>query len=88
MPAKPNHDQPSNPAADFREQVKSLSFEEAVEQLEDIIDRIESGQIGLEQSLVEYERGVALRDHCRTILARAEQRVTELAPDAPARDDR
>lgn len=79
MPAKPG--KPDDAAPDFREQVKSLSFEQAVEQLEQIIDRIEGGQIGLEQSLVEYERGVALREHCRTILAKAEQRVTEITPD-------
>lgn len=79
MPSKPG--KPED-AAEFREQVKSLSFEQAVEQLEAIIDRIEGGQIGLEQSLVEYERGVVLREHCRAILAKAEQRVTELTPDA------
>jgi exodeoxyribonuclease VII small subunit len=78
MPAKPGK---PDTATDFREQVKSLSFEQAVEQLEQIIDRIEGGQIGLEQSLVEYERGIALREHCRTILAQAEQRVTEIAPE-------
>jgi exodeoxyribonuclease VII small subunit len=78
MPAKPGK---PDTATDFREQVKSLSFEQAVEQLEQIIDRIEGGQIGLEQSLVEYERGIALREHCRTILAKAEQRVTEITPE-------
>lgn len=55
-----------------------LSFEQAVQQLEQIIERIESGQAGLEQSITEYERGVALIKRCRQVLDRAEQRVEEL----------
>lgn len=73
-------------ADDFRERVRCLTFEQAAEQLEAIIDRIESGQVGLEDSLHEYERGMVLRDHCRDILARTEQRIVELTPpDAPKR---
>lgn len=55
-----------------------LDFERAVEQVEAIIERIESGQIGLEKSIAEYERGVALIRRCRQVLERAEQRVEEL----------
>lgn len=55
-----------------------LSFEDALEQLEAIIQRIESGQIGLEASIAEYERGVALLKRCRDVLKHAEQRVEEL----------
>ncbi len=55
-------------------------FEEAVEQLEGIIDRIESGEIGLEESIEHYERGVALFNRCRAILEQAEQRIEELTP--------
>lgn len=55
-----------------------MSFEEALAQLEKIIDRIESGKVGLEESIGEYERGAALLKRCRAILDRAEQRVTEL----------
>ncbi len=54
------------------------SFEEALEQVEAIIDRIERGEIGLEQSLAEYERGVKLIQHCRQIHKHAVQRVDEL----------
>lgn len=66
---------------------ESLSYEEAAARLEEIIDRIESGEIGLEQSLESYERGMALLRHCRAILDRAEQKVSELTP-APADDGR
>jgi len=71
MPAKkpqPAQDDPSE-----------LRFEEAVERLEAIIDRIEKGEVGLEESLTEYEKGVALVNRCRDILSRVEQRITELS---------
>lgn len=61
--------------------VDDLSYEQAVEQLESIIARIEAGEVGLEASLVEYERGMALLKHCRAVLEKAEQRITELTPD-------
>lgn len=80
--------QPAESTEDIREQIRSLTFEQAVEQLERIIERIESGSIGLEQSLKEYERGVLLRDHCREILARTEQRVAELNPDSEGKPRR
>lgn len=53
-------------------------FEESLAQLESLIERIESGEIGLEQSIAEYERGMALIGRCREILEKAEQRVEEL----------
>lgn len=71
-----------------------LTYEAAVEELESIIDQIESGDIGLEQSIRRYERGAALLKHCRSILDQAEQRITELdassiadAPDQTGSDD-
>lgn len=66
--------------------VAELTYEQAIEQLEAIIDRIESGEVGLEQSVAEYERGMALRRHCHAILSRAEQRITELTPEDDAAD--
>lgn len=53
-------------------------------QLEEIIERIESGQIGLEKSITEYERGTALVRRCREVLERAEQRVEELTSQMQA----
>lgn len=58
-----------------------MTFEQAVELLESINDRIESGEIGLEQSVAEYERGMRLIKHCRAIIDRAEERIAELTPD-------
>lgn len=55
-----------------------LTFEQAMEQLEAIVERVEGGHVGLEQALAEYERGVGLVKRCREVLQRAELRVEEL----------
>jgi exodeoxyribonuclease VII small subunit len=50
-------------------------FEEAMGELEQILQQIESGQISLEQSLEKFERGQFLIAHCRTVLGQAEQKI-------------
>ena len=57
---------------------KEPSFEESVAQLEKIVAAIESGQIGLEESLTKYEQGMALVKKCRETLERAEKRIEQL----------
>lgn len=57
-------------------------FEGCVREIEDIIERIDAGEIGLEKSLAEYERGVGLIRRCREVLKRVEQRVEELTERA------
>lgn len=57
------------------------SFESMIESLEQIIERIEGGEVGLEQSIAEYEKGMALIKRCREVLTKAEQRVEELGKD-------
>ena len=61
--------------------IAKLSWEQAIERLEEINDAIESGDLGLERSIDAYEEGVALRAHCEKILERAELRVTQLSPN-------
>jgi exodeoxyribonuclease VII small subunit len=56
-------------------------FEASLEQIQQIIDGIESGQISLEQSLEKYARGMKLIQHCRGILDRAESRIEQLTVD-------
>jgi exodeoxyribonuclease VII small subunit len=63
---------------------EGADFEQAIVQLEEIIEKIESGQIGLEKSISEYERGVGLIRRCRQVLDRAEQRVEELTAQMQA----
>lgn len=61
---------------------KPQTFEESVAHLEQIVSAIESGQIGLEESLAKYEQGMALVKHCRTILDGAEKRIEQLTHSA------
>ncbi len=55
-----------------------LTFEQAIDELETIIEHIEQGEIGLEESLAQYRRGAALLKRCRGILDTAQQQVEEL----------
>ena len=57
---------------------KTRTFEESVAELEKIVAAIESGQIGLEESLARYEQGMELVKRCRGILDRAEKRIEQL----------
>ena len=66
-------------------QTATPKFEDAIEQLESIIEKVESGQIGLEESLLQYERGMKLIKQCRQILDAAEQRIEELGVDSTGR---
>jgi len=56
-----------------------LSFEQALQRLEDLIEQIESGEIGLEESLKRYEQGAALIKRCKTVLDGAQQKIAELS---------
>lgn len=60
---------------------KAPNFEEAVDQLEALIDQIESGEIGLEDALKRYEDGTKLIQRCRGILDTAEKKIAELTVD-------
>jgi len=58
--------------------VGSLSFEAALKQLEEIVTKLERGDVPLEESIAIYERGEALKKHCEALLARAEERVEKI----------
>lgn len=57
------------------DEITPLSFEDALAELERIVRGLESGQQKLEDAIVCYERGSALRRHCERKLAEAEARV-------------
>ena len=65
-----------------KENQKPQTFEESVAQLEQIVAAIESGQIGLEESLAKYEQGMELVNKCRSTLDRAEKRIEQLTQTA------
>jgi exodeoxyribonuclease VII small subunit len=58
------------------------NFEDALRELEKILSEIEGGQVGLEESLVKYERGNFLIQHCRGILSGAEKQIDLLSKQA------
>lgn len=61
---------------------QEIPYEQLIEQLEGIVDQIEGGELGLEDSIKGYEQGIELVKRARTILDRAEQRITELNADS------
>ena len=66
-----------------KSELEKLSFEQAIETLTGIVDRIESGQVPLAESLEQYEKGMSLIKHCRGILLDAEKRIEEIGADEP-----
>ena len=54
------------------------SYEEAQRELEQILSDIEAGTIGLEESLVKYERGTFLINYCQGILTHAEKQIEQI----------
>ena len=55
--------------------ITDLSFEEAMAALEQVVGRLERGEVPLEESIALYERGAALKAHCETKLKDAEAKV-------------
>ena len=62
--------------------VKDLSFERAIEELETIVKRLEEGKDRLEESVAIYERGELLKRRCEELLRLAEARVEKITLDA------
>ncbi len=62
--------------------VKKLTFEKAIEELESIVKRLEGGQVPLEESVTIYERGQALKARCEELLKQAEARVEKITLDS------
>jgi len=56
-----------------------LNFESAIKELTDIVENIELGQIPLQDSLDQYEKGMNLIKHCRGILQQAEKRIIDIS---------
>ena len=61
--------------------INELSFEAAYAELETIIEKLESGDLPLEDSVDLFERGRKLTQHCQTLLDKAELRVNQLNDD-------
>lgn len=66
-----------------KDEIGKLTFEQAIGQLKGIVDRIEQGEIPLQDSLEQYEKGMALIKHCRDILQKAEKRIEKISKEEP-----
>lgn len=65
------------PARSFAD-IKDMSFERALKELETIVSRLERGDVELEESIAIYERGEALKEQCDRLLKQAEAKVEKL----------
>ena len=61
--------------------IEKMTFEQALDELEKIVESLEQGNVPLDQSIAHYERGEALRNHCRKLLSAAEDRVEKIRLD-------
>ena len=59
--------------------VASMSFEQALQELEQLVRRLEAGEVTLDESIQAYERGSQLKAHCERKLSEAQQKVETIA---------
>ena len=65
-------------AEDETDEIVELSFEKALAELEQIVERLERGDVPLAESIAIYERGEILKKHCERLLREAEARVEKI----------
>jgi exodeoxyribonuclease VII small subunit len=58
--------------------IAAMSFEDALAELEQIVRRLEGGQVKLDEAILSYERGAQLKRHCENKLNEAQQRVDRI----------
>ena len=66
----------------------AMSYEAALAELDEIIARLERGDVELEAAITAYERGAALTRHCAQLLDRTEQKITQLVVGAAGEVER
>ena len=59
-------------------EIEELSFEEAFERLNQILEKLESGEVALEKSIELYEEGMLLKNHCEDKLKKAEMKIKKV----------
>ncbi len=65
-------------ATHIPEEIQAMSFEEALEALEEIVQQLDSGQVSLEDSIGIYTRGTYLKRHCEAKLRSAKERIDKI----------
>jgi len=61
------------------ETIRKMTFEQAIGVLQEIVEKVETGQIGLEEAIGQYETGCKLVQHCKQILEGAERKIEILS---------
>jgi exodeoxyribonuclease VII small subunit len=81
--------EPASGAGPDAAEAAAMSFEQALAELEKIVQDLERGQLDLEAAIQAYERGTALKEHCERKLKEAKLRVDRitLGPDGGARSE-
>lgn len=64
--------------ANLHPEIAALPFEKALSELEQIVQKLERGEVALEESITLYERGEALKKRCETLLKAAEARIEKI----------
>jgi exodeoxyribonuclease VII small subunit len=60
-------------------EIQSMSFEQALEELDGIVRQLEAGRFRLDESISAYERGAALKRHCEAKLGEAKAKIEKIA---------
>lgn len=72
----------ASPTQEIPADILAMTFEQAMESLEEIVERLESGDVSLEDSIETYTRGTLLKRHCEAKLQTAKERVEKIELDA------
>jgi exodeoxyribonuclease VII small subunit len=70
------------PDSPLPDDIRNLSFEDAIAELEAIVRKLEEGKGKLDEAIDSYERGTLLRRHCEAKLAEAQARIDKIVPAA------
>jgi len=68
--------------AQIPDDIKAMKFEDALAELEKIVQKLETGGARLDEAIADYERGAALRKHCEAKLAEARARIDKITKSA------
>lgn len=66
---------------------KVIHFEQSIEELEHIVSQLEKGELPLDDSLKQFERGINLAQKCQKILSQAEQKIEMLTTNKERPDE-
>lgn len=85
MTSEPGPEQAHADAPALPDDIRKLTFEAALKELEDIVAKLEAGEVSLEDSIDIYTRGSLLKRHCEDKLAAAEAKIEKLTLDDTGR---